>query len=554
MNPVPKNAKKKVKVKVKRAKQHLVNWCLNAMPSGKSKNDYQLDINLKETSGGTVEITEIRELTDLEISSLSEDIVVLEITELEGLESSEEELEEDSHEEKKIRTRSEKDPVSSEEISAKSKKKPELTREEYETLQKQYAGMLKKGAEKPVDLENSESDSEELIGLDGPDDDPSLKYWAIYTIDITTEDLKVQSKQLSIDMQIPIEAMLPAILFKKFKQDANWLRQITGSAEKNAFLLIHEIIGRTKEADKMILQCTGNPFKIQAAIEAWAGDIELLANTAAKSIGDGIADEVESLVEEYAKTKEAVRKYRKKRYVKCGVKTLSIGGKAVVGAATHVLAPSALVGIGKDLGVISGEIMKLTQNPGTVAIQIKWGFDVLAAYPEGNRGKNFVEFVANAANGATGGHFPLSVEALEKKIKDHLFAVQSLETANHKIGKLLAKKESEFSLYADEIKEVDPSKLNKFQRGFPMLIKKKEHLLELSVSYAERIKKHKELNAQFVLEFTMIQTGYSKYTKVSKAFDIVANLALALDPSELIGTLTDLSSELIGEAAEKVAK
>jgi hypothetical protein len=54
--------------------------------------------------------------------------------------------------------------------------------------------------------------------LNDRDDDPSLKPWGIYTIDLTTEDLKsyVQSKQFSIDMQIPIEALLPVILFEKF--------------------------------------------------------------------------------------------------------------------------------------------------------------------------------------------------------------------------------------------------------------------------------------------------------------------------------------------------
>ena len=132
MLPEPTKSKKKVKVKVKRAKQQLVNWCLNAMPSGKSKNDYKLEINLKEKSGDTIEITEIRELTDLEISSLSEDIVIIEMLPLEESESSGEELEEDSYDK--------------EEISAKSKK-AELAKEEYEKLQKQYGGMLKKGVE-----------------------------------------------------------------------------------------------------------------------------------------------------------------------------------------------------------------------------------------------------------------------------------------------------------------------------------------------------------------------------------------------------------------------
>jgi hypothetical protein len=544
MLPEPIKAKKKVKVKVKRAKQQLVNWCMSAMPSGKSKNDYKLEINLKEKSGESIEITEFRELTDLEISSLSEDIVILEILPLDESESSEVDLEEDPHD--------------NGDISAKSKKTTELDREEHEKLRKQYGGLLKKGVEKPVDLENSdsESESEEQVGLDDRDDDPSLKYWGIYTIDLTTEYLKkhVRSKQFSIDLQIPIEAMLPAILYEKFHQEANWFRQVTGTAEKKSLLLIDQIVARTKEADIMIQQCNGEPGKTATIIEQWSGEIESLAHRGAESIGEEVAEEVAALVEEYAKTKAAVRKYRKKRYVKCGVKTFSIAGKAVVGAATHVLAPSALVGIGKDLGIIGGEIMKLAQNPGTVAVQIKWGFDVLAACPEGKRGKNFVEFVANAANGATGGHFPLTVEALEKKIGDHLFAVQSLETAHHKIGKLLAEKESDWSLYAEEIKDVDPSKLNKFQRGFPMLIKKKEKLLELSVSYANRIKEHKQLNASFVLEFSMIQTGYSKYTKVSKAFDIIVNLALAMDPSELIGTLTDVSSELVGGAVEKAAK
>jgi hypothetical protein len=51
-------------------------------------------------------------------------------------------------------------------------------------------------------------------------------------------------------------------------------------------LLIDRIIGRTKEADKMILLCNGEPGKTAAIIEQWAGDIESLAHTAAQSIGE----------------------------------------------------------------------------------------------------------------------------------------------------------------------------------------------------------------------------------------------------------------------------